>query len=211
VAPIVGARSEDVALAVSVVTFFTIIFTFVQPYVAIGVGMPDDIAGAWIGGSVDQTGNVIVSAAIVSEEAAEVAGIVKMVLNASLGVMASVISCYWNARYAEDERKEFRLITLWDKFPKFTLGFVFTSLVLTGTMQLVRNTPAEVALPSAIEDMTKWWFAISFVGIGLNTNVSSAWQKAWNSGIIQVYLLANAVDISLALGLSYLAYGQVLN
>ena len=109
--------------AISVVAFFTVIFTFAQPYIAMAVGMPDDIAGSWIGSSVDQTGNVIVSAAIISEEATEVAGIVKMVLNAGLGVMASIVSCYWNSRRNEDdEGKPFRWIMLWDKFPKFTLG-----------------------------------------------------------------------------------------
>jgi MFS family permease len=49
VAPIVSASSEDVTLAISVVAFFTIIFTFAQPYIAMAVGMPDDIAGSWIG------------------------------------------------------------------------------------------------------------------------------------------------------------------
>ena len=48
---------------------------------AIGVGMPEAVAGAWIGASVDQTGNVLASAAIVSDYATEVAAIVKLILN----------------------------------------------------------------------------------------------------------------------------------
>ena len=39
------ASSEDVALSISVVSFFTVIFTFVQPYIAMAVGMPDAVAG----------------------------------------------------------------------------------------------------------------------------------------------------------------------
>jgi uncharacterized membrane protein YadS len=81
VAPIVSAKSEDVSLAISVVAFFTLAFTFIQAYFAIGVGMDENVAGAWIGASVDQTGNVIASAAIISEKATEVAAIIKMVLN----------------------------------------------------------------------------------------------------------------------------------
>ena len=71
-----------------------------------------------IGGSVDQTGNVIVSAAIISEEATEVAGIVKMVLNAGMGVMASVIACYWSVFRTNDDDgavPKFSLVMLWDK------------------------------------------------------------------------------------------------
>lgn len=211
VAPVVSASSEDVTLAISVVAFFTVIFTFVQPYIAMAVDMPHDVAGAWIGASVDQTGNVIVSAAILSDEATEVAGIVKMVLNAGLGVMASVVACYWNSRRSnDDEKKEFKLIMLWDKFPKFTLGFVITSAILTGTMQGIRDTHEEDALPHAISTMNKWWFAIAFVGIGLTTNIKTLFEKAWSSGVIQVYLLANTIDILLALGLSYLAYGHLV-
>lgn len=155
---------------------------------------------------------MIVSAAIISEEATEVAGIVKMVLNAGLGVMASMIACYWYSWRRDDddqEKKEFRWIMLWDKFPKFTLGFVITSIILTGTMQEVRGTLEEEALPGAISAMNKWWFAIAFVGIGITTNVKKLFEKAWSSGVIQVYLLANTIDILLALGLSYLAYGLI--
>jgi len=215
VAPIVMASSEEVALSISVVACFTIIFTFAQPYIAIAVGMPDDVAGAWIGASVDQTGNVIVSAAIISDEATEVAGIVKMVLNAGMGVMASVISCYWSTRKTTDadgnvvEQPKFRLIMVWDKFPKFTLGFIITSAILTGIVQATEGTLEAEALPGAVSTLNKWWFAIAFVGIGITTNVNKLFKEAWESGIIQVYLVSNTIDILLALVLAYSAYAVV--
>ena len=213
VAPVVKASSEEVALSISVVAFFTVLFTFVQPYVAMAVGMPDRVAGAWIGGSVDQTGNVIVSAAIISEEATEVAGIVKMVLNAGMGVMASVIACYWSSCRLSPEEQEaegkFSLIMLWEKFPKFTLGFIITSAILTGMMQELEGTLEAQALPRAVSTLNKWWFAIAFVGIGLTTDVKKLFQEAWKSGVIQVYLLANTLDIFLSLGLAYLSYGNL--
>jgi uncharacterized membrane protein YadS len=36
------------------------------------------VSGAWIGSTVDNTGNVVVAAQLVGEQATEVAGIVKM-------------------------------------------------------------------------------------------------------------------------------------
>ena len=48
---------------------------------AIGVGMPEAVAGAWIGASVDQTGIVLASPAIVSDYATEVAAIIKIIFN----------------------------------------------------------------------------------------------------------------------------------
>jgi len=204
VAPLVQAEPEDLSLSISVVAFFTVIFTFVQPYIAIATNMPDDVAGAWIGGSVDQTGNVVVSAAIFSDEATEVAGIVKMVLNASLGIMASVVACYWSSKSETDEK--FKLIMLWDKFPKFTLGFIITSIVLTLLLENLGDEEIKDALPKAVSTLNKIWFAVAFVGIGLTTNIKKLWSKAFSSGIVQVYLVANTIDILLALGLAYLAY-----
>ena len=181
VAPVVMASSQDVTLSISVVAFFTVIFTFVQPYIAIAVGMPDKVAGAWIGGSVDQTGNVLVSAAIVSDEATEVAGITKMVLNAGLGVMASVIACYWSAfeksEGDEEGGSKFSLIMLWDKFPKFTLGFIITSVILTIMVENHEGTLEAEALPRAVSTLNKWWFAIAFVGIGLTTDVKKLFKE----------------------------------
>ena len=103
---VIEASSKDITLSISVVAFFTVIFTFAQPYIgkfvltkyctrrnhnidildqysmsALGVGMNEAVAGSWIGASVDQTGNVVASAAIVGEYATEVAAIVKLILN----------------------------------------------------------------------------------------------------------------------------------
>merc|ERR1712157_528865 len=119
VASIIGSSNAEISLSISVVAFFTVIFTFVQAYVAIGVGMPDEVAGAWIGASVDQTGNVIASAAIISEEATEIAGIVKIVLNSGLGILATVIAFWWQSKQDRDaEKKKFSALFIWDKFPK---------------------------------------------------------------------------------------------
>jgi len=231
---VIGARSGDMALSISVVAFFTIAFTFAQPYFALGVGMPDEVAGAWIGGSVDQTGNVIAAAAIISNEATEVAGVVKIILNSGLGILAAVISLWWqstegvlattnqttapSSSSSENKNdgsttlssqvdrpmsKKFDLVVVWDKFPKFVLGFLFCSGILTIIRPHVDGTAQGDALQPAVSSLNTWWFAIAFVGIGLETDVRDMWQGAIKSGVIKLYLVANTVDIALALGLAY--------
>ena len=55
------------------------------------VRIPMLIAGAWIGGTVNNTGNVVAAAAILDdEEAEEVAAIVKMMQNAMIGVITVI-------------------------------------------------------------------------------------------------------------------------
>jgi uncharacterized membrane protein YadS len=132
-----------------------------------------------------------------------------MVLNAGMGVMTSVIACYWSSyRLSDgDEDKKISLVMLWDKLPKFTLGFIITSTILTIMMQEIEGTDEADALPRAVSTLNKWWFAIAFVGIGLTTDVKKLFTEAWKSGIIQIYLITNTIDIFLALGLAYLVYG----
>eukprot|EP01052_Picozoa_sp_SAG31_P015030 SAG31_NODE_954_length_10804_cov_3.240355_10_plen_85_part_00 len=73
-------------LAISIVSFMTIFFTLALPYFAKLVNMANLVAGAWIGGTVNNTGNVVASAAILDDEdAEEVAAIVKMLQNAMIG------------------------------------------------------------------------------------------------------------------------------
>jgi len=209
VAAIVGSPSADISLSISVVAFFTVIFTFVQAYIAIGVGMPDDVAGAWIGGSVDQTGNVIASAAIISEEATEIAGIVKIVLNSGLGILATIIAFWWQTRRDNNaEKKEISLLFIWDKFPKFVLGYILCSAILTVVLPYLDDTPEGSALQRAVLTLNKWWFSIAFVGIGIGTSIKELWEGALKSGVLKLYLATNLLDIAIALGLAYAVFGS---
>mmetsp|Transcript_35588 Transcript_35588/g.42494 ORF Transcript_35588/g.42494 Transcript_35588/m.42494 type:complete len:527 (+) Transcript_35588:26-1606(+) len=214
----IGSSSEDIAVSISIVAFFTVIFTFIQAYFAIAVGMDDNVAGAWIGGSVDQTGNVLASAAIVSEEAAMVAGVVKIILNSGLGILITAIAFWWQIRSNTDleegesggQKKRISLLLLWDKFPKFVLGYLICSGILTIVLpRLDEDFDGEGrgnVLRGTISTMNKWWFAVAFVGIGVSTNIRDLWHKAVGSGVIKLYLVANTIDVGLALALAYAVF-----
>lgn len=169
---------------------------------AVGSTWDEDIAGAWIGASVDQTGNVIASAAIVSEQATEIAAIVKIVLNSGLGILCTIIAFWWQTKTNPAGRK-FSWYFLWDKFPKFVLGYFLCSAVLSIMLPIIQGTAESEAAQRAVKDMNRWWFGIGFVGIGLQTNLKELWKSAVGSGVIQGYLVSNIFDMGIALGLSY--------
>lgn len=208
VSAVVGSSSKNVSLSISVVALFTAILTFVQAYFAVFIDMNERVAGAWIGASVDQTGNVIASAAIVSEEATNVAGIVKMVLNSGLGILATVVALWWQSfskvnEEGDADTKKFSFMFLWDKFPKFVLGYLICSAFLTVALPLLEGRAEEEALQPAVSSLNKWLFAMGFVGIGASTNIKEMWESAIKSGAIKLYLVVNTIDVLLALGLSY--------
>lgn len=200
---VIDASSSNVSLSISVVALFTVIFTFAQPYFAIGVGMPDAVAGSWIGGSVDQTGNVVAAAAIISEEATEVAAVVKLILNSGLGVLCTAIAFWWQTK---GDQKKFSWLFLWGKLPKFILGYFLCSAILSVVLPAIEGSTEAETYPKAVLDMNKWLFAIGFVGIGVMTDIKELWNGAIGSGVIQGYLITNTFDILISLGLSYATF-----
>jgi len=229
VASVIDSPKQDVVVCVGIVALFTVVLTFVQPYFAILVGMDERVAGAWIGASIDQTGNVIASAAIISDEATEIAGIVKIVLNSGLGLLVTAVAFWWQAREmrlkrieedehedvedgndgSNEERKKnkkakFDWLFLWDKFPKFVLGYFICSAILTIIVQ--EDTMTGTALSIAIKTMSKWWFSIAFCGIGIGTNVVQLWRVAQSTGVIKLYLVANLIDILLSYFFAWLMF-----
>jgi uncharacterized membrane protein YadS len=118
VAAAIRAPQEEQALAISIVSFFTIICMLALPYIALAVGMDVSVAAAWIGGTVNNTGNVVASVEILDTStllpdgsngclpgqcAGEMGAIVKMAQNALLGVLSLAASVYW-ITYEEDAK-----------------------------------------------------------------------------------------------------------
>ncbi|EOD20171.1 hypothetical protein EMIHUDRAFT_117727 [Emiliania huxleyi CCMP1516] len=215
VQPIVGATGDELTLCISIVVLFTLAFQLLQPYFAIWADMDDAVAGAWIGASVDQTGNVLVSAAIVSDEATEVGGVVKMILNAGLGFICLGIAIFWSLEDAKRASRQSAtparagLGMLWQKFPKFVLGFLLLSLIVTLLESPLAGTAAGVAIPRACSSLSTWWMCIAFINIGITTSCSKLFKGVTSGGgaIVKLYLLANTVDIALGLGLAYVCFG----
>ena len=91
----------------------------------------NQVAGAWIGGTVDTTSGVGASSQIFSDKANEVAMVVKGVQNILIGVVAFFIALYLSARSESGKMQRPSLGIVWEKFPKFVLGFVVASAVFS--------------------------------------------------------------------------------
>ena len=60
----IKAPQEEQALAISLVSFFTIFYMLALPYIAQALGIDPAVAAAWIGGGVRVCGSVSVSACL---------------------------------------------------------------------------------------------------------------------------------------------------
>ena len=92
------AKKEELTLAIGLSMVFTAICMVGQPAFARLVGMPEILAGAWMGSTIDSTGAVAAAGAFFGEKALYVAATIKMIQNVLIGVVAFCVAVFWSAR-----------------------------------------------------------------------------------------------------------------
>ncbi|MEU0241577.1 putative sulfate exporter family transporter [Nocardiopsis sp. NPDC006198] len=202
----VQARREQLAYTASLVILFAVPSIFLLPWLVGVLGLSTAQAGAWIGGNIDTTAAVAASGAIVGEEALQIASIVKATQNVLMGVVAVLLTAYFAFRVAPAEGggavERPGLRTLWDRFPKFVLGFLAASVAAT----LWSNGPA--ADPQAGLDTARalrdWFLIAAFTSIGLEFKLGSLREAGWRP--IGVFGLATVFNLAVGLLLAVLLF-----
>ncbi|MFD2597640.1 YeiH family protein [Sphingobacterium corticis] len=159
---------KKLSYVVSMVLITAIPMMLGMPYLAKMMGLSQEVTGAWLGGSIDTSGAVVASGSLVGDRALEISTIVKFSQNVLLGVAALAISIYWTYKGAPSgssvEKPSMKII--WERFPKFVLGFIAASLLFSFYL-----TPETVTnVKGSIKEMQTVWFALAFTSIGLETN-----------------------------------------
>src|SRR5262245_10396806 len=155
---------KKLSYVTSLVLIVAVPMMIVMPWVAKSTGMDDLVAGAWLGGTLDTSASVVAAGALVSDTAMKTGVIVKFSQNALIGVAAFLLAIWWAFKLkAAGERPSPGVI--WERFPKFVLGFVVASAVFSFAL------PADLVTGTrgALTEIRTWWFALAFVCIGLET------------------------------------------
>lgn len=191
---------------VSLVMIVAVPMIFLMPVLAKLIGLDAVMAGAWIGGTVDTTGAVVATGAVYGNEAKDASVIIKSSQNVLLGLAAFAISIYWayaqgkgkkntvNAKYADKPS----LKLLWERFPKFVLGFIAASLVFSFFIDPAANKPAM----DTLKKMQGLWFALAFTSIGLETNFKS-FINVNNRKATVAFLVAQTFNVGFTLLVIY--------
>ena len=177
-----------------------------MPWVARVTGIPDAVAGAWMGGTLDTTASVTAAGALVSETTMKVGTIVKFSQNVLIGVAAVLLSTWWAMRHSSGKDAQATGIgVIWQRFPKFVIGFVAASLVFSFvlTQAMVDETKG------AIGSLRTIWFALAFVAIGLEARVSDLLTFD-NGRPLAAFVLAQAFNVAWTLLLAWLIFGGIV-
>ena len=166
-----GDRKE-ISYMVAWVLVCAVVLILVMPPLAELLGLPNNWAGAWIGGVIDNTGAVVAAGGIVGGDAAyKVAALVKMSQNVLIGVAAFLIALW--ATISLDRREGAEkpsFMEIWYRFPKFVLGFIVASLVVSFIAEPIWGEKVAKQIGNAGKTYRNWFFVLCFVSIGLETN-----------------------------------------
>lgn len=166
----VKGEQKDVSYVITIISLLIIPLIIMMPILAGYFGLSQNMAGAWIGGSIFNTGAVVASSSIYGNIAMQTASVLKMTKNAMIGIIAFTLSIWWvTGKKKGSEKPSPRVI--WDRFPKFVLGFILVSLLFSFLLpQMGFNI---TTISASTKGMREWLFAMLYVGIGINTDIKS--------------------------------------
>lgn len=142
--------------------------------------------------------------ALLGETAEQTAVIVKSSQNVLLGLAAFVISLYWSYRGREGQEKPSAGV-IWDRFPKFVVGFVAVSLLFSLFFDGGAGTPDAMVRGTA-KNFSNTLFSIAFVCIGLETRFSEIFSKE-NRNALWAFLSAQTFNIVVTFIVAFLLFG----
>jgi uncharacterized membrane protein YadS len=189
----------------SLVLIVAIPMIILQPWIIRALNMPDAVGGAWLGGTLDTTGSVVAAGALISETAMKIGTIVKFSQNVLIGVAAFVLSIWWSIRQPSPGQERPTAKVIWDRFPKFVLGFMVASLLFS----FVVDQATAQSTKSLISGLRTWWFALAFACIGLETKFTDLVSMEGGRPLV-TFLVAQSANLIWTLILAWLIFGGVI-
>ena len=181
----IEADDEDASYAIAAILALGAVSLVVFPLVGRALGMSDHAYGLWAGLAVDNTAEAAAAGALYSDAAGKFAVLAKTTRNATLGFVVLGYALYWvrrNQAQAIANKGAF----LWQKFPKFVLGFlVISALATAGAFS--------TAQAADLANLSRWAFLLTFAGVGLRTDLRELSKQGWRPlavGVIGEFAIA---------------------
>jgi len=174
----IDADDEDASYAIAAILALGAVSLAVFPLLGRALGMSDHAFGLWVGLAVDNTAEAAAAGALYSDAAGRFAVLAKTTRNATLGFVVLGYAIYW---VRKDQAREIanKGAFLWEKFPKFVLGF----LVISAAATFGAFTAAEA---TDLANLSRWAFLFTFAGVGLKTNVRELSKQGWHPLVVGV-------------------------
>jgi len=199
----INGDKKKLSFIISLVLIIAIPMMIFLPIIAKWMGLSEVVTGAWLGGTIDTTGAVVAAGTIAGETGLKYATIVKFSQNVLLGLAAFAISIFWayRSRGAGEKGQHVPARIIWDRFPKFVLGFILASLVFS----FILSPETAQSSGKVIKSFSTFWFNLAFISIGLETRFSD-FKHMESKKPFYSFLIAQTFNIFFTLGVSYLLF-----
>jgi len=215
------AKKEELTLAIGMSMIFVAVMIFALPAIANMTGMHPVWAGAWLGGTVDNTGSVVAAGELIGYEAMVVAATIKMIQNILIGVIAFGVAAYWCLKVEPEKAckpgetpMKFTaggaLYEIWYRFPKFILGFIAASAIFSIMQGAVNMDWGNAMVSDGILDFANrlrgWFFCLAFVSIGLAINYQELKEPLRGGKPLILYVFGQGFNLLLTLFVAWLMF-----
>ena len=198
-------------IAVPMIYLMPLLAKWIVPLLTDNVVVQNEIMGAWIGGTVDTTSGVAAASDMINDAANKTAMIVKATQNVLIGVVAFCIATYLASKGGDGKLHRPSASLVWEKFPKFVLGFVLASLVfsLLQNQHIFPDWEAKkLAETSMAKTFSTFFFSLAFVCIGMDTRLKDIVSRD-NRNILYAFLGAQCFNIVVTFFVAWLMFGVV--
>jgi uncharacterized integral membrane protein (TIGR00698 family) len=175
----IEADDEDASYAIAAILALGAVSLFVFPLVGRALGMSDHAYGLWVGLAVDNTAEATAAGALFSDTAGRFAVLAKTTRNATIGFVVLAYALAWARGGKSSGIRSSKSAFLWQKFPKFVLGFLVVSALATaGVFSSAQITD--------LANLSRWAFLLTFAGVGLRTNVIELSRQGWRPLVVGI-------------------------
>lgn len=192
----IDADDEDASFAIAAILALGALALFTFPPIGHWLGMSDHMYGLWAGTGVDNTAEAVAAGALYSDAAAKIAVLAKTTRNAMIGFVVLGYALYWAAREGRQMAGN-KAAFLWQKFPKFVLGF----LLISGLASVGVFSKAQIG---DLANLSRWAFLLTFAGVGLRINFREMKKQGLRPFVVGALgeVAIAAITLGLVLGAS---------
>ena len=191
------AKKTDLTFAVGISLIFTVLMMVGMPLFCRVIAMDPMVGGAWIGGTVDSTGAVVLAGNALGELAGQVAALVKMIQNILIGFVAFAVAIFFTTKVDKTSGTTVGASEIWHRFPKFILGFIGASLFFSFVFQGTIGVDSTAAILSDLKEFQTWCFALAFTCIGLETNFKEMAEQFQGGKPFVLYIIGQTFNLVL--------------
>lgn len=201
----INGDKKKLSYTISLVLIVAIPMMILEPWIAKIFKIPEIVAGAWFGGTLDTTASVVAAGSLISEKAMKVGTIIKFSQNVLIGIVALILSIWWTMRKDNPAGGKANFWVIWDRFPKFVLGFLVSSFIFSFLLDpgIVKETK------NILSGLRTVWFALAFTSIGLETRFTDLYSMGHGRPAI-AFIVAQAFNVIWTLILAFILFGEFI-